>query len=440
MDKKLVGIFICMLLIGTIIPVAGTIDQTEFKTTSMDDIDWWPKFQHDSENTGYSTSTAPNFKNILWTFTSNEGGFTDPIVVDDKVLIGSMGYFKNKFQGKLYCLDANSGSLLWTFTPLGNYAIYESPTVAEGKVFLGVGNWDNLISDKLVDLGDIYCLDINDGRLVWEYDGEIYVEGGVNVVEGKVYVGGCTSDHLGLVLCLDAETGEEIWSSNAGNNFIRDPICVANNNIYFCTSNGNKVFCLNALDGTEKWQYNTFASANSAPTVVNGKVFFGCQGYGQSSGQPDDPGVLYCLDAETGAEIWTHDTYINEFIDSSSPAIFGNSIFIGTTGKSKYSGLRCFDKSDGSVIWSRPLIGVVIESPAVADGKVFISTLFGYGYYCLGAFYCLDISTGLVLWRHFVFGQVPYFSTPAIANGKVYVGLSTGTGLFKQKGTLFCFS
>ena len=31
-------------------------------------IDWWPMFHHDLRHTGYSTSTASDINNLLWTY------------------------------------------------------------------------------------------------------------------------------------------------------------------------------------------------------------------------------------------------------------------------------------------------------------------------------------------------------------------------------------
>jgi outer membrane protein assembly factor BamB len=97
--------------------------------------------------------------------------------------------------------------------------------------------------------------------------------------------------------------------------------------------------------------------------------------------------------------------------------------------------MRCLDASDGSLIWSRPTLGFIDQSPAVADGKLFIASMSQI----FGMFYCVDTSSGRVMWRHFEFGFWRYYSSPAIANGRVYIGLARGGGVIGHKGTLFCF-
>ena len=434
MKKKIIGIFVCMLLIAvTLIPATNAVNFSEIdkQVGSSNKDDSWPQFQNNPQNVGYSPSTVPNTKNILWKYSEKNGGFMSPIVANGKVFVGTLGY--KDADAKLICLDANTGDLSWEYTPAVNNPIYVTPAYYDGKVYFGTGNWDNLIFDETENLGDIFCLNAEDGSLIWQYDGTVYVEGAITITDGKVYVGVCIPDD-GLMLCLDADTGDEIWS-NEVNDYIRTPVGVGQGNVYFLS--GRRIYCLDAVDGKTKWYQNTVGRALSSATVVGDKVYAGCQGYGHSPG-PDDPGVMYCLNAETGEEFWNFQTSVNDFIDASSPAITDDKIVFGTTGRGLFvTGVRCIDKSDGSLIWSRPTFGRIVESPAIADGKIYIPSLRLY----FGIFHCIDLSTGRTLWRHFEFGFYTWFSSPAIADGKVYVGLTKGIGMFNPNidGILYCF-
>ncbi|NUQ66592.1 MAG: PQQ-binding-like beta-propeller repeat protein [Pirellulales bacterium] len=70
---------------------------------------------------------------------------------------GGAVYFGSSADDSIYCLDAASGKLRWSFVTEGPVRL--APTVAEGKVFAGS------------DDGCVYCLDAADGRLVWKYRG-----------------------------------------------------------------------------------------------------------------------------------------------------------------------------------------------------------------------------------------------------------------------------
>ncbi|MCJ7571985.1 MAG: PQQ-binding-like beta-propeller repeat protein [Candidatus Thermoplasmatota archaeon] len=67
------------------------------------------------------------------------------------------------------------------------------------------------------------------------------------------------------------------------------------------------------------------------------------------------------------------------------------------------------------VRWRYACIGFngVASSPAVADGKVYIGSVDSN-------VYCLDVITGRMIWNYTV--GVPVVSSPAVADGKVYIG------------------
>ena len=71
MRTKIVGIVVCMLIIGTTFASIGmaTEKQTfQNKFRSMNDEHSWPMFHYDLGRTGYSFSSAPNTNNIIWTY------------------------------------------------------------------------------------------------------------------------------------------------------------------------------------------------------------------------------------------------------------------------------------------------------------------------------------------------------------------------------------
>ncbi|MBN2138677.1 MAG: PQQ-binding-like beta-propeller repeat protein [Sedimentisphaerales bacterium] len=70
-------------------------------------------------------------------------------------------------------------------------------------------------------------------------------------------------------------------------------VAVAGDAVYFGSSADNKVYSLDAATGRRKWDFFTGGPVRLAPTVRNGRVFFG-----------SDDGYAYCLDAKTGQMIW----------------------------------------------------------------------------------------------------------------------------------------
>ncbi len=63
--------------------------------------------------------------------------------------------------------------------------------------------------------------------------------------------------------------------------------------VYFASSSDDKIYCLDATDGSLRWQFYTEAPVRLAPTVSDGRVYAG-----------SDDGYVYCLDAANGSLIW----------------------------------------------------------------------------------------------------------------------------------------
>ncbi len=110
MNAKLKKVFIIMVFVLVIgmsyIPAYGKINNEEIQTTVSsidDDIDWWPMFHHDLNNSGYSTSTGPETNNVLWAYQADDRIIqSSPAVVDNKVYFGD---HSNSF----YCLNSDTG-------------------------------------------------------------------------------------------------------------------------------------------------------------------------------------------------------------------------------------------------------------------------------------------------------------------------------------------
>jgi len=176
--KVVSGIMLTLLLIGML--------ALAFNIQPVKAVDWWPMFHHDLNHTGYSTSTAPNTNNTVWSYTTGGNVASSPAVVDGVVFIGSN-------DGKVYALNVYTGAHIWNYTT-GSVA-WSSPAVADGKVY--VGSWDS----------KVYCLDASTGTHIWNYTTGREVLSSPAVAYGKVYVGSGDNN----VYCLNASTGTSIW-------------------------------------------------------------------------------------------------------------------------------------------------------------------------------------------------------------------------------------
>lgn len=128
-------------------------------------------------------------------------------------------YFGSSADDKLYCLDADTGKIRWSFFTDGPIRL--APTVYEKRIYIGS------------DDGLVYCLQADTGKLVWKYqaapsdyqvpgNGRLMsvwpVRTGVLVDDEVAYFCAGLFAFEGAYLCaLQADDGKEIWKKKLNN-------------------------------------------------------------------------------------------------------------------------------------------------------------------------------------------------------------------------------
>ncbi len=148
------------------------------------------------------------------------------------------------------------------------------------------------------------------------------------------------------------------------------------------------------------------AVESSSVLVADGYVYVYCNG--------DTAAVdhIKCLNASTGALVWTSDDLSGSSWDSwASPAYHNGKVFMAS-GTNVYG----INASDGTVNWTYAIPSAAEAtngSVTVADGKVFVNDWDGSHYYCLNE------TDGALIWTFDVSGYAQ--GTPAYDNGRVYL-------------------
>jgi outer membrane protein assembly factor BamB len=261
-------------------------------------------------------------------------------------------------------------------------------------------DWWPMFHHDNLNSGNSSSLAPEDNNIFWNYTTGGVVHSSPAVIDGKVYVG---SGHNNKMYCLNAYTGEFIWNYTAGGRVYSSP-AVADGKVYF-GSYDDKIYCLYSNNGTWKWDYDIGGSTASSPAIYDGKLYIGSY-YPASK--------VVCLNAETGAFIWSFKLYGNSIY--SSPAATNGKVYFGSDTDNTY----CLNANNGALIWNFTLPGIytyMSSSPAISDNKVYINANDG-------DLYCLNADNGALIWNSTIGFYVTevHVSSPAVANGKVYVG------------------
>lgn len=218
---------------------------------------------------------------------------------------------------------------------------------------------------------------------LWQYDQAGLGYAGFAVANQRLYTMGLEGDDE-FALCLNTETGQEIWRQNIGKRFKngwgdgpRSTPTLDGDRAYFLTARGN-LACLNASDGEKLWGTEMqsfggnipFWGYSESPLVDGDKVF--CTPGGKQ-------GAVIALDKLTGEKIWQ----CEEFTDQ---AHYSSIIVADHNGSRQVIQLLPshaigLDSENGNVLWQYEWGGktAVIPTPIFADGTVYITSGYGAG-------------------------------------------------------------
>jgi len=253
----------------------------------------------------------------------------------------------------------------------------------------------------------LYAIDARTGQIAWKTMFGRMIKSSVCIFRNRIYVG-CVDD---VFRCVDAATGQVVWSVHVGTD-IDSSACIWRGRLYVAGESGF-LRCLDPADGREIWRTllggvgpGSLPGSNgseTSPAVHAGLVYAATY-----------DGVLFCVDADSGRVVWKAAT--GDDTDA-SPVISGDNVIVASESRS--SGVFCFDRTTGSRKWCfRGYRGGYWATPAVRDGRVFVGG--GAG----GGIYCLDERDGSLIWHTRLAPWV--WSSPCVVDGKVIFGAHDG--------------
>jgi outer membrane protein assembly factor BamB len=344
-------------------------------------------FQHDPQHTGFSSSPMPTHFKEAWRYKEYDKHGARLIIAEKKVLVAQRDSFSlldaddgilvmdkshavsyglpmvirkrvlmSAYNG-LYSFDSETGERIWGYG-IKFVTVYSSPIFVGDRVFVGSGlaaDWTppEYGEEAYENTKRVACLDLETGEVIWEFAARKSTEFSPAFYNGRVYVND-SSD----VYCLDAETGSLIWQTDLEKtNF--SAVSLDGERIFVGISDG--VTCLDMETGRILWHFDCGERAYTTPAVAYRKIYFGTP-----------TGIFYCLDAESGNQVWKIDTKEaspqSEADISSEIIAADNKVAFGTGNGVLYIA----DAESGAICESVDLGDMSIISMALAEGRLVV--------------------------------------------------------------------
>jgi eukaryotic-like serine/threonine-protein kinase len=265
---------------------------------------------------------------------------------------GPTVYFGSS-DGNLYALDAITGSFKWKFRTNG--IIHTSPALYEGVIFFG--SWDN----------NLYAVDAQTGKEIWKFktrDQPVYhvlegIEASPAVADGVLYFGA----RDGLFYALKTKTGDSLWSFSADNSWVLTTAAIFDSTVFFGTSDTYTFYALDTKTGRKKFSMKATGYLYSSPAISRRTAYFG-----------DFTGNFYALDLRSGGKNWQ--TFSTDNRKSNAAGILnpkGELDFAYTGGKDDMS----LYSSSVKVMNKFYTLGSIVSSPAVYGSSIYFGSTDG---------------------------------------------------------------
>ncbi len=299
--------------------------------------------------------------------------FSTPTVLDGKLYCGE-GTHEDK-KCRLFSVDVATGKPAWDH-PIATTSHTEgAPAVAGGKVIFPAGD-DGLIAVDAKTRAELW-------RLRGGKEAGIHIDASPAVSGNRVFVG--SGLYTFVAVALDTDTGKELWRTDLKLRAFGAPLALGKH-VYYGVGTGNlgadvhdykeegehkdkepagAVVCLEAETGKEVWRFDLSRSVHA-----------GLAGDGFSIYATARDGHVYAIDRKTGKLRWK--TGIGAAITSVPAVATSGGLPVAVYAVSSEGVAVCLNPHTGKVVWQKPLPGFHLDEKgenAVLSGPTVVTTL-----------------------------------------------------------------
>jgi outer membrane protein assembly factor BamB len=387
----------------------------------------WPQWQGPgrdaiSKESGLLKEWTKDGPPLAWRIKELGGGYGGPSIAAGRIF----GMSNRGDEEVIWALSETDGKTLWV-TRLGPAVKQSMPQGKEGPGCTPTVDGELLYVEGLG--GDVACLQVKDGKIIWQRSLQKDFGGGVPtwsyrespLVDGDKVIYTPGGEEATLV-ALDKLTGKTIWKSQVpGNPKAAYASAIAiefEGQRQYVQLTAKALVGVAASDGKFLWRYDRAANSHgincSTPIYHDGKVF-AASAYGAGGG-------LVKLSKDADGSVKAEEVYFcKKMQNQHGGMILLDGSLYGANGGNEGGALVCLDFQTGNVLWDerddsehRAPKGSVV----LADGRLYYRTEKGTmlliepnpkQYVERGRFDQPDRT------------QQPAWTHPVIANGKLYL-------------------
>jgi outer membrane protein assembly factor BamB len=284
-----------------------------------------------------------------------------------------------------------------------------------------------VVNNRVISMGNqqdtdiVWCLDADSGRVIWQFDYpckfvDHNFEGGTSstpTVDGSfVY----TLGYDGQVHCLNIKNGQLVWRRHLVHDFggrysswdyAGSPLVTGDRIIFDTGADGNSTVALDKTNGQKVWGVGEDLAGYATPIPF------------EHAGMPAvlvfKARAMVAHDLADGRELWRISWKTNYDVNASTPTVVGDKLFVssGYGGKRARGALFQLKQSEPRQIWVNGDIETKMNSAVVHDGHVYcISERAG------GQLMCVDLLSGTTVWAERSFAK---YGALMIADGKLVI-------------------
>jgi len=294
----------------------------------------------------FDSDTIP----IKWRVPINPG-YSGPTVANGKVYVTDR-IVKPAQQERILCFDERDGSKIWEYAYDCVYSGFGYPAGPRASVVINDGK-----AYSLGSMGHLYCLDAEDGRVIWQKD--LNSEYSINmpiwgiastplVFEDKIFVHVSGSDNA-CIVAFNKDSGAEIWRNLEDRAGYSAPIIIEKNGTRVLVNwTEHSLSGMDPNNGKLYWRFpwQTGSGMSIATPVLHNDCIFVSAFYSGS--------LLVKLgeDYTTAEKVWQRSGESERKTDAlhcvmNTPIIIGEYIY----GVDSYGELRCLELKTGDRLW-----------------------------------------------------------------------------------------